>query len=99
MDDELTKFDAANGIDSTASGITVEKFIEIYKNEGRFLVGCFSPKKKDGHIVYVNTDKQYLIDTFDCSNFIVDSWMQIEKVVPKDDPRRLKISKDGKILP
>ena len=30
MDDELTKFDAANGIDSTASGITVEEFIEMY---------------------------------------------------------------------
>ena len=98
-DDEMTKFDLANGIDSSSSGITVNEFVDMFQNEGRFLVGCLSPKKKEGHIVYVNADKKYFIDTFDCGNFIVDSWMQIEKVVPKEDPRRLKLAKDGSIVP
>lgn len=55
IDNEMTKFDAANGIDSDSSGITVDEFIDMYQGSGRFLVGCISPKK-GGHIVYVNTD-------------------------------------------
>ena len=96
MADELTKFDAEHGIDSWSSGITIEEFIQMFANEGRFLVGCIS-SKGDGHIAFVNCSqgKNFLVDTFDSSKFIVDSWMQITKSLPKDDPKHYKYDKEN----
>lgn len=96
LEDEVTKFDLEHGIDTETSGITVAEFIEMFKGDGRFLVGCVSPKG-DGHIVFVNCSpsKNFLVDTFDSSKFIVDSWMQITKVLPKSDPKHYKWDKEN----
>lgn len=96
MADELTKFDVEHGIASDVSGITVEDFITMFANEGKFLVGCVSPEG-DGHIVFVNCSKgkNFLVDTYDSSSFMVDSWMQITKTLPKDDPRHYKWDKEN----
>lgn len=95
MDDEAARIDAALGIDSSTSGITLEEFIMMFENEGRFLVGLVSPKG-DGHIAFVNCQRgrNFVVDTFNCLDFTVDSWMQIQKVLPKEDPRRYVYDKE-----
>ena len=86
---DVTKFELSMDIDSSTSGITLEEFILMFENEGRFLVGLVSPKG-DGHIVFVNCSRgrNFVVDTFNCLEFKVDSWMQITKTLPKDDSRR-----------
>lgn len=100
MDDEMTKFDADNGIDSASSGITVNEFIDMHRGEGLFLVGCITPDHdRDGHIVYVNTNALRFVDTFDCGDFIVDAWLHIKQRLTKGDPRLIKLSSDRRIIP
>lgn len=100
MDDEMTKFDADNGIDSASSGITVNEFIDMHRGEGLFLVGCVTPDHdRDGHIVYVNTNAPRFIDTFDCGDFVVDAWLHVKRRLTKGDPRCIKISADRHIIP
>ena len=91
--------DAAMGIEENSTGITLVDFLELYRNQGKFLVGLVSnPKAKNptarkegaGHIVCVKClrgKEPFAIDTWDSSEMLVDSYMRVKRSIPRDDPR------------
>ena len=95
----MMKIDAELGVSEQTSGLTLAEFLDLYQEQGQFLVGLVgNPKAKnkssscldDGHIVCARCipgKAGYAIDTFDSSEMIVDSFMHIIKAVPKSDPR------------
>lgn len=100
--DELLAFELQNGIDPTSSGLTVEDFIEQFKDQGAFLVGCVSnpnatninARKEGGHLVYVDcrrgAERQGFYDTWDSSEMLVDAYMRVKHREPKDSPLHWK---------
>lgn len=76
-------------------GITLRDFLEMYADQGQFLVGLVTnDQKQDGHIVFVNCAKgmNYAVDTYTSSlDFLVDSFMRIKQRLPKDDPRHFRL--------
>lgn len=89
--------DAAYGIDDDSSGITLAEFLELYSDQGTFLVGLVgnpdaqNPNaRKGGHIVCAKCLKGksgFAIDTWNSEEMLVDSFMRVKKTIPKDDPR------------
>lgn len=91
--------------DQFSSGDTLEDFLLMY-NDGEYLIGLTGNKKaesdkckKGGHIVYANTlNEPYFIDTWDCSEMLVDCFMRINKKVPKDSNEHWKYDKEKKMF-
>ena len=104
-----TEFELANGIADYS--LTLSDFIDIYGNApgnktGRYLVGL-SPNKnaKDekckragGHIVCVMRlqGQPMAVDTWDSAEMLVDCFMRIKKVLPKDSPQHWKYDYEKK---
>jgi len=96
---DTMKMDAELGVSEQTSGLTLAEFIDLYDEQGWFLVGLVGNQeaenkavsnRDDGHIVCVRCvpgKAGYAIDTFDSSEMIVDSYMHVVKGVPKSDPR------------
>ena len=93
---ELQAFELQNGMNS-ASGLTLNDFVDMFKDQGTFLVSLVeNPEasnvnsRKGGHIVCVrcgkNAVKQGFIDTWDSGEMLVDTYMRIVKTEPKDSP-------------
>ena len=89
--------DAAYGIEDDSSGITLAEFLELYRDQGTFLVGLVgNPEaenpnaRKGGHIVCArcwNGKEPYAIDSWPSQEMLCDSFMRVKKTIPKDDPR------------
>lgn len=89
--------DAAYGIEDDSSGITLAEFLELYRGQGKFLVGLVgNPKaknanaRKGGHIICAMCPRgkdPWGIDTWPSEEMMVDSFMHVKKSIPKDDPR------------
>lgn len=92
---ELNDFDNDQGI-GAASGITLNEFVDMFQNQGTFLVSLIgNPKAKKeacrdgGHIVCVKcnkNNKQGFIDFWDSGEMLVDAYMRIKKKEPSDSP-------------
>lgn len=89
--------DTALDIDEESAGITLAEFLELYRGQGKFLVGLVgNPKaenpnaRKGGHIICAMCPRgkdPWGIDTWRSEEMIVDSFMHVKKTIPKDDPR------------
>lgn len=102
---ELQKFDIEHGIDS-ASGITLNEFVDLFKDKGTFLVSLkLNPEvhknaqssRIAGHITCVKCipgKKQGFIDTWDCGDMLVDAYMRVIKKEPADSPLHWKYDKE-----
>lgn len=88
------------------TGITLEEFIDLYRDQGLFLVGLqANPDAKNhaardgGHIVAVNCQpgtKPYFIDSWDSSEMLVDSYMRVKKRLPANHPDHWVYDKQAK---
>ena len=107
FNDDIIAFELQNGIDTSYSGLTVEEFIQNFKDQGKFLVGCVTnpdavnrtARTEGGHLVCVNCLKgkrQGFYDTWDSSEMFVDSYMRVRKTVPLDSPLHWKYDRDKK---
>lgn len=75
-------------------GITLRDFIELYADQGLFLVGLVSDDDDQyGHVVFVNNlpGMNYAVDTFDSLNFLVDAFMRVKHRLPASDPRHYRL--------
>ena len=104
-----TVFEITNGIADYS--LTLSDFIAVYGNApgnktGRYLVSL-SPNKdsrdkrcrrEDGHIVCVMQldGRPMAVDTWDSADMLVDCFMRIKKVVPKDSPLHWKYDYEKK---
>ena len=97
------KLDFEFGIDTDRSGITLNEFIDLFKNTGLYLVSLVgNPYAKNalihdknaGHIVFVNTQESSkmhgFFDIWDSGEMIVDAYMRIKKQEPLDSPLHYK---------
>ena len=105
LNDDMLAFEIQNGIDTSSSGLTVEDFIQDFKDQGGFLVGCITnpnannpnARTEGGHLVYVNCIKgkrQGFFDTWDSSEMFVDSYMRVKTRVPTTSPLHWKYDYD-----
>ena len=95
----LDQFDLEHGIGS-GSGVTLNEWLDLYKNQGLFLVSLTpNPNAKSEnckighHIVCANCLKgkdPKFIDTWDSGEMLVDSFMRLKKREPKDSPLHWK---------
>lgn len=97
-------------IDSTldvnaVTGITLNEFIDMFRNRGTFLVSVTgNPKAKNpnartgGHIVCANCSpinkKQGFIDIWDSGEMLVDAYMRIKKVEPMNSPKHWRYDRE-----
>lgn len=100
-DAEIQAMDLKFGIDPI-SQTTLDEFIEDFKNQGVFLVSLAgNPKAKHnaskgrecGHIVCVQCvpgKRQGFIDTWDCSEMLIDAYMRVKNREPVDSPNHWK---------
>lgn len=96
---DMEVFEIANGLDSP-SGITLNDFIDMFKNQGIFLVSLVRNPAvnnipfgiKDGHIVCAKCKgkNQGFIDTWDSGDLLVDQYMRVIKKEPIDSPLHWK---------
>lgn len=98
---DMEAFDNDNMI-GLASGITLNEFVDMFKNQGSFLVSLEpNPesddeecKHGDNHIVCVKCipgiRKQGFIDIWDSGDMLVNAYMRVAKTEPKDSPLHWK---------
>lgn len=112
MDDEdfidVDMFDDEMDIDSFSSGITLDEFLSVYmRGQGNFLVGLVANKdaenrlcrQTEGHIVFGSTLKgkvPFFVDTWNCGEMLVDSYMRIKKTVPKESNEHWKYDSENR---
>lgn len=97
---DVEAIDAELGLDNVPTGITLNEFIDSYKNNGTFLVSLVgnpdakNPAARDGgHIVCVKCNKgkrQGFIDFWDSGEMLVDAFMRIKKTEPAGSPKHWK---------
>ena len=102
-DAELQAFDLKNGI-VPATGVTLNEFIEMFKDQGTFIVSTTgNPKSPDkacqsgGHIICVKCNpgkKQGFIDTWDSGDMLVDAYMRVSKPEPANSPFHWKYDRE-----
>lgn len=101
-DKEIADWDKELNLNAV-SGITLNDFIQMFKNQGEFLVSLQAnpnAKREDlrkdaGHIVYVRLNPKYkkqgFVDVFDSGELLVDTYMKVKHREPYDSPYSLKI--------
>ena len=103
---DLDAFDYDSEIDTYSSGITLNEFMDMFKGQGVFLVALVGnphavkmQSRKGGHIVCCKclpNKEPYTIDTWDCSEMLVDAYMRIKKTIPYSHPDHWKYDKQNK---
>jgi hypothetical protein len=105
---DVDMFDDEMEIDSFSSGITLDEFLSVYmRGQGNFLVGLVANKdaenrlcrQTEGHIVFGSTLKgkvPFFVDTWNCGEMLVDSYMRIKKTVPKESDEHWKYDSENR---
>jgi len=101
-------FDLDDEMRNDDKDISLVEFMDIYAGQGVFVVGLVDPENKEdsGHTtcVIAGSKDQTIIDTWNCSKWLVDSylWIKDEHVNPvlKNGPSRDSLDKQffGKTL-
>lgn len=100
---QLDAFDQQSGIDAV-SKTTLNEFIDEFKNQGIFIVGLVgNPNAKNlasrsgGHFTCVKClpgKKQGFVDTWDCGEMLVDSYMRVKKQEPVNSLKHWKYDRE-----
>ena len=102
--DMMNAFDLEYDIDGVSSGMTLNEFVNDFRNQGAFIVSCEgNPNasnpvaRKGGHLIYVRClpkYKQGFIDTWDSGEMLVDAYMRVVKREPLSSPYHWKYDKE-----
>ncbi len=88
-------FDLDADFQDEKNDVTVGEFMSLYAGNGVFCVGCSNPKNlEDGHLTLVVTGDttQYLIDSWDCRSWLVDSYLWIDDKYVNENLKKNPIS-------
>lgn len=103
--EDLKQFEIQNGLYNSATGTTLNDFIDLYKDQGTFLVSLIgNPDAKSkacqgdtGHLVCVKCNpgfKQGFIDFWDSGEMLVNAFMRVSKFEPKDSPKHWRYDRE-----
>ena len=103
--ERIKQFEVQNGLFNSATGTTLNEFIDLYKNQGTFLVSLIgNPDSENpscrgdvGHLVCVKCNpgyKQGFIDFWDSGDMLVNAFMRVKKFEPKDSPNHWRYDRE-----